>query len=96
MIDQLQYHYDLPPYAATPEAAHAALASLLEASACQALLITSQDEFLTEYLPHRDNQRYALSAFDGSAGSGIFLRAAIAHRLNRPQFVLFVDGRYHL
>lgn len=97
MIDRLKYGFaHLPRYRTSVPDAHAGLSDFLERLNCDALFITSQDEFLTECLPRENNQRYALSAFDGSAGFGIFLGTAVAHRLGLPRFVLFVDGRYHL
>ncbi|KVZ49359.1 X-Pro aminopeptidase [Burkholderia ubonensis] len=97
MIDRLKYSFSgLPPYDASVDETHAGLSRLLDAAQLDAVVITSQDEFISEYVPRRNNQRYALSGFDGSAGSGIFLGAAAAQALGVPQFVLFVDGRYHL
>lgn len=97
MIDQLKYNFsDLPLYNAPVAQVHADLSRLMDTLQLDVLVITSQDEYLTEYLPSLNNQRYALSGFDGSAGSGLFLSEAAARRLGVPQFVLFVDGRYHL
>jgi hypothetical protein len=73
----------------------AGLSRLLDAARLDAVVITSQDEYVTEYLPRSNNPRYAVSGFDGSAGCGIFLSAATAQALDLPPFVLFVDGRYH-
>ncbi|MBN3792342.1 M24 family metallopeptidase [Burkholderia sp. Ac-20353] len=97
MIDRLKYSFSsLPPYDASVDETHAGLSRLLDAMQLDAVVITSQDEFITEYLPRRNNPRYALSGFDGSAGCGIFLSTAAAQALGVQQFVLFVDGRYHL
>ncbi|RQS64214.1 M24 family metallopeptidase [Burkholderia sp. Bp8963] len=97
MIDRLKYSFSsLPPYDASVDVTHAGLSRLLDAMQLDAVVITSQDEFITEYLPRRNNPRYALSGFDGSAGCGIFLSTAAAQALGVQQFVLFVDGRYHL
>ncbi|AOJ10751.1 M24 family metallopeptidase [Burkholderia mayonis] len=97
MIDRLKYSFsDLTPYDASVVDTHARLSRLIDALQLDALVITSQDEYITEWLPRCNNPRYALSGFDGSVGSGIFLSAAVAKRLGAPQFVLFVDGRYHL
>ncbi|MGU7769811.1 M24 family metallopeptidase [Burkholderia sp. MR1-5-21] len=97
MIDRLKYSFSgLPPYDASVDDTHAGLSRLLDAVQLDAVVVTSQDEFITEYLPRRNNPRYAVSGFDGSAGAGIFLSAAAAQALGVPQFVLFVDGRYHL
>ncbi|WP_323122749.1 M24 family metallopeptidase [Burkholderia alba] len=98
MIDRLKYHFsDLAPYHASIADTHAGLSVLMDARGLDALVVTAQDEFLSEYLPRGNNPRYALSAFDGSAGNGLFLSEAAARRLGLAQrFVLFVDGRYHL
>ncbi|WP_206956361.1 M24 family metallopeptidase [Trinickia acidisoli] len=97
MIDRLQYNFsDLPSYEPSVAATHARLDAFLERIEIDALIVTSQDEFISEYVPRRNSQRFALSGFDGSAGSGIFLGKAAAARIGVPCFVLFVDGRYHL
>ncbi|KUZ33231.1 M24 family metallopeptidase [Burkholderia territorii] len=97
MIDRLKYSFSgLPPYDACVADTQAGLSRLLDAARLDAVVVTSQDEYITEYLPRRNNPRYALSGFDGSAGCGIFLSAATAQALGVPPFVLFVDGRYHL
>lgn len=96
MIDRLKYSFSgLPPYDASVPDTQAGLSRLLDAARLDAVLITSQDEYVTEYLPRGNNPRYAVSGFDGSAGCGIFLSAATAQALGLPPFVLFVDGRYH-
>ncbi len=97
MIDRLKYSFSgLPPYDASVADTQAGLSRLLDAARLDAVVVTSQDEYVTEYLPRSNNPRYALSGFDGSAGCGIFLSAATAQALGVPPFVLFVDGRYHL
>ncbi|CAJ3003429.1 M24 family metallopeptidase [Burkholderia pseudomallei] len=97
MIDRLKYSFtDLARYDASVVDTHAGLSRLIDALQLDALVITSQDEYISEWLPRCNNPRYALSGFDGSVGSGVFLSAAAARRIGVPQFVLFVDGRYHL
>ena len=97
MIDRLQYNFsDLPAYEPSVADTQARLSMLLERSELDALVVTSQDEFITEYVPRRNSQRFTLSGFDGSMGSGIFLSQAAAARIGVARFVLFVDGRYHL
>ncbi|KVE64385.1 X-Pro aminopeptidase [Burkholderia vietnamiensis] len=97
MIDRLQFSFSgLAAYDARVADTQAGLSRLLDAARLDAVVVTSQDEYITEYLPRCNNPRYALSGFDGSAGCGIFLSAATAHALGIPPFVLFVDGRYHL
>jgi Xaa-Pro aminopeptidase len=97
MIDRLQYNFsDLPAYEPSIADTQAGLSELLDHIELDALVVTSQDAFISEYVPRRNSQRFALSGFDGSAGSGIFLSKAAAARIGTPQFILFVDGRYHL
>ncbi len=97
MIDRLKYSFSgLPPYDASVADTQAGLSRLLDAARLDAVLVTSQDEYVTEYLPRSNNPRYALSGFDRSAGSGIFLSAATAQALDLPPIVLFVDGRFLL
>jgi Xaa-Pro aminopeptidase len=97
MIDQLKYNFsDLPSYEPSVADVHARLGAFIDRLELDALVVTSQDEFITEYVPRQNSQRFALSGFDGSAGSGIFLSEAAAARIGIARFVLFVDGRYHL
>ncbi|AIO76576.1 aminopeptidase P family protein [Burkholderia multivorans] len=97
MIDRLTYSFSsLSPYQASVADTQAALSRTLDTLQLDALVVTSQDEYVTEYLPRHNNPRYALSGFDGSAGCGVFLGEAAARALGMPPFVLFVDGRYHL
>lgn len=97
MIDRLKYSFpQAKHYQTSVSATHASLSALMDSLQLDALVVTSQDEFITEYLPRPNNQRYALSAFDGSTGNGVFLSRDVAKRLGlTQQFVLFVDGRYH-
>jgi Xaa-Pro aminopeptidase len=76
---------------------HAELESWCSLHQFDAILITAQDAFLSEYTPLVANHRYLLSGFSGSTGDGIFLTRALATKINaKAQFQLFVDGRYHL
>lgn len=76
---------------------HAEFARLLECEGLDCILITAQDAFLSEYTALSNNQRHALSGFTGSTGDGIFISRAVANEAGlKGQFVLFVDGRYHL
>ncbi|MEY3902896.1 MAG: hypothetical protein RL189_2202 [Pseudomonadota bacterium] len=62
-----------------------------------AVLVTAQDAFLSEYTPLSANFRYALSGFSGSTGDGVFISSKLAEKISAPaRFQLFVDGRYHL
>lgn len=98
MPTRLQYSFaNETPYQADVAANQAALEALMIEHGLDALLITSQDRYISEYTPTPNNPRYALTGFDGSAGDGIFLRRAVAEQLGlKAPFVLFVDGRYHL
>lgn len=97
MIDRLQYNFsDLAAYEPSMAQTHGRLSAWLDRMELDALVITSQDEFISEYVPRRNSQRFALTGFDGSAGSGVFLSAAAAAKIGSPRFILFVDGRYHL
>ncbi|NBX18064.1 MAG: M24 family metallopeptidase [Proteobacteria bacterium] len=76
---------------------HTALESWCSLQQIDAILITAQDAFLSEYTPLVANHRYMLSGFSGSTGDGIFLTRTLAAKINaKAQFQLFVDGRYHL
>jgi Xaa-Pro aminopeptidase len=96
-IDDQQYSFPDAEFEPPVGENHAALDELLVARSLDVLVVTTQDQYITEYMPRQDNQRFALSAFTGSAGEGLFVRREVADRLGlRGQFVLFVDGRYHL
>jgi Xaa-Pro aminopeptidase len=67
------------------------------AHSLDAVFITAQDSFLSEYTPLSANQRYQVSGFSGSTGDGVFVTKALAaHLKTKGRFHLFVDGRYHL
>jgi len=51
------------------------------------LIVFSTDEFLNEYSDLRENARYLLTNFSGSAGDVL---------LTQKEMYLFVDGRYHI
>ena len=50
------------------------------------LLVNSTNEFLVEYSDLRENSRYFLTNFSGSAGDAV---------ISQENIFLFVDGRYH-
>jgi Xaa-Pro aminopeptidase len=97
-LDDLRYSFpDGSAYQPPVAQNHAALNELLAARSLDVVVVTTQDQYITEYMPRQNNQRFALSAFSGSTGEGLFVRREVADRLGmRGQFVLFVDGRYHL
>lgn len=63
-----------------------------------ALVLTSKDPFLSEYVPLINSPRYGITGFTGSVGDAIYwtkaFRAKYAEQ-TKP-VTLFVDGRYHL
>jgi Xaa-Pro aminopeptidase len=61
--------------------------ALLEKYNIDYLLVNSTNEFLMEYTPLEENDRYALTGFSGSTGDAL---------LSREELLLFVDGRYHI
>ena len=62
-----------------------------------ALVLTSKDPFLSEYVPKENNPRFGATRFSGSVGDAIYFtkRFRAAHPALKP-LMLFVDGRYHL
>jgi len=62
-----------------------------------ALVLTSKDPFLSEYVPLENNPRYGATHFTGSVGDAIYFSESF--RKIHPELkpvALFVDGRYHL
>ncbi|WP_374338426.1 M24 family metallopeptidase [Leeia sp.] len=98
MPDRLPYHFSsLPAYSPDVAQNQLALEQLMRQLDLHAMLVNAQDRFLTEYTPKHNSPRYAVSGFDGSTGEGIFVRQDVAQALGLSgQYVLFVDGRYHL
>lgn len=87
-----------PKFSLDVARAHARVDALLASRGIDALCVTAQDAFLSEYTPLPNNQRAALSGFTGSTGDGVFFASPLRARASafpRP-FRLFVDGRYHL
>ncbi len=62
-----------------------------------ALVLTSKDPFLSEYVPIENNARYGATRFKGSTGDAIYFtkKFRASHPGVKP-VALFVDGRYHL
>ncbi|WP_287127426.1 M24 family metallopeptidase [Candidatus Cyanaurora vandensis] len=96
MTATLPLAHDLPHYVARPAQAQVALENLGVERGVDCVFVTAQDAFLSEYNVLANNHRYALSNFSGSTGDGIFLSARLSQQLDQAQFLLFVDGRYHL
>lgn len=62
-----------------------------------ALVLTSKDPFLSEYVPRENNPRFGATRFTGSVGDAIFFSSDFRKRNpGLKAFELFVDGRYHL
>jgi Xaa-Pro aminopeptidase len=62
-----------------------------------AIVLTSKDPFISEYVPLENNPRFGASRFTGSVGDAIYFTEKF--RKNHPSakpVALFVDGRYHL
>lgn len=62
-----------------------------------ALVLTSKDPFLSEYVPRENNPRFGATRFSGSVGDAIYFTKRF--RQTKPglkPLLLFVDGRYHL
>ena len=62
-----------------------------------ALVLTSKDPFLSEYVPRENNPRFGATRFSGSVGDAIYFSKRF--RQSKPglkPLMLFVDGRYHL
>ena len=62
------------------------LRKLLERENLDFFLVSSTDEYLSEYVSLEENSRYHITGFTGSTGSVL---------VGREDAFLFVDGRYH-
>lgn len=93
-----QYSHDLDQtFQTTLKSTQSSLQDFMEKEGIDAIIISSQDAFLSEYNALTNNQRYAVSDFKGSTGDGIFLSRKLCKVLGKTApFILFVDGRYHL
>lgn len=61
-----------------------------------AIILTSKDQFISEYVPVENNPRYGATGFSGSVGDAIYwTKKSKANKVN-SRVSLFVDGRYHL
>ncbi len=64
--------------------------------ALDAMVLTSKDPFISEYVPLENNPRYGATGFTGSVGDAIiWTKNSKAVGIQKPVSV-FVDGRYHL
>ncbi len=62
-----------------------------------AVILTSKDPFMSEYVPLANNPRFGVTGFTGSVGDAIYWTENYrkSHPNQKPVSV-FVDGRYHL
>ncbi len=92
--------YDFAPSAASTVASGIPVAlERLEGllAGVDALVLTSKDPFLSEYVPRENNPRFGATRFSGSVGDAVYFTQEF--RKSRPglkPLMLFVDGRYHL
>ncbi len=61
-----------------------------------AIVLTSKDPFISEYVPLENNPRFGATAFTGSVGDAIYWTQKTKATGLRSRVSLFVDGRYHL
>lgn len=62
-----------------------------------AVILTSKDPFLSEYVPLENNPRFGATRFTGSVGDAIYFTKRFREKNPGAKPVaLFVDGRYHL
>ena len=71
-------------------------------SDCDAVILTSKDQFISEYVPLSNNPRYGATGFTGSTGDAVYWTKKFRAKLKAEKGIdqkpvsLFVDGRYHL
>jgi Xaa-Pro aminopeptidase len=62
-----------------------------------AVILTSKDPFISEYVPLENNPRFGATRFTGSVGDAIYFTESFRKKNpGRKPVALFVDGRYHL
>ena len=62
-----------------------------------AIVLTSKDPFISEYVPLENNPRFGATRFTGSVGDAIYFTETFrAKNPDLKSVALFVDGRYHL
>jgi Xaa-Pro aminopeptidase len=61
-----------------------------------AIVLTSKDPFISEYVPLENNPRYGATGFTGSVGDAIFWTKNSKAEGIQKRTTVFVDGRYHL
>jgi Xaa-Pro aminopeptidase len=67
-----------------------------------AIILTSKDPFISEYVPLSNNPRFGVTGFTGSVGDAVVLSKKLRTEVQKTTgtklrpVALFVDGRYHL
>jgi Xaa-Pro aminopeptidase len=75
----------------------AQLEKTLSAEHLDAMILTSKDPFISEYVPLANNPRYGATAFTGSVGDAIYWTEKFRkHHPKQKPISIIVDGRYHL
>ena len=64
--------------------------------ALDAIVLSSRDPFISEYVPLENSPRYGITAFTGSTGDAIYWTNNSKATGVKSRVSLFVDGRYHL
>lgn len=96
----MKYDFSLP--AAPAGMASIAWASVMDAldrsfPDLDAIILTSKDPFVSEYVPLSNNPRYGITGFTGSVGDAVYFTQKLRARIpGLKPVALFVDGRYHL
>jgi len=61
-----------------------------------AIILTSKDPFISEYVPIENNPRYGATGFTGSVGDAVYWTKNSKAQKVTSRISVFVDGRYHL
>src|ERR1035437_7217544 len=72
------------------------LESEFSALQLDAIILTSIDPFISEYIPLENNHRYGVTAFSGSTGDAIYWTKNSTAMVVKSRVSLFADGPYHL
>ena len=95
---KFKYDFDVDPAGPALPALPEALGRLdAVAKDLDAVVLTSKDAFISEYVPKENSLRFGATRFTGSVGDAIYFTNAFRskHPGLKP-ILLFVDGRYHL
>jgi Xaa-Pro aminopeptidase len=95
--------YDFASSQTSKEPRKASLAGVLDSfestfasDTLDAIVLTSKDQFISEYVPVENNPRFGATGFGGSVGDAIFWTKNSKALGIKSRVSLFVDGRYHL